>query len=420
MTTLSNQPFVRTLHPHVFRNYLAQLTCDDAEQTNVVHKYAAFQQLSEMFNTLVNSKYDRLAWISVTRGLQYLVQALDDYSEDDTYEWQTLNIDFDLCYLQLTSNNMTDVPFDGKPIGDHCDFNYTRDNLVKSLVDYDAEYLQGSDTPIQMFIELCHNYISVILDYNSECGLTGFGNDILSKLVIVEGDDFADILPDAETQLNIDFGYDLDDGVAFSEEDLHSQDVDDEDEDNDEKVDYYGALRSLLKSSMSEAVTTVATRLIETQETYIEGVTALETTEDTIEFIVSHLDADDSARGCTQEEFLENITDDIIDLEESLSAEARETLADLESRCHEAFIVTLIETLRARKCEPLQAYGFTTERMNEICAGNKLPIYPEFYANVAGILTTFLGVPQNQIRMILEGDYFMFTYMQRTEEMVNL
>ncbi len=408
--------FTRTLNPQTFREYMAELTCDSAEHTNVVHKYAAFQQLAEVFTTLVNSKYNTLAWLSVTRSLQYLVQAIDDYSEDDSYDWRELQLSNEICYLHYSVCEKKLQPFwvQGSLVNADDATNGTL--LIADLTEFHAEHMAEHKLPTQFYIELCHNYVRVLLDYNAECGLTASGKHILSMLKLDETIDFPDLLPEQSTRTADGFDSEFDlDGSEVSEGDLF-----DDGDDEDDGANYEASLRGLLGASLPEAVIQTARKVLE-HEHYNEADHPSELgVELAVQIIVQHLILSDSVRGCTEEEYVEQITDDIIDLEESISSEQNERLASLEARCHESFIVTLIEALRVIKCEPLRMYGFPEWRMVEICDGNRLPIYPEFYTNVANVLQTFLNVPASQIRMILDGESFSFSYMVRSEDMVVL
>lgn len=411
--------FTRILAPLTFRNYLAELTCDDAETTNVVHKYATFLQLHHVFESLVNTKYNKCAWLSVTRGLQYIVQALDDYKDDDTYDWTELVIPPHLCYVHYSDLDKIDKPFwKNQPLEDVVDTD-VGSALYEETSEFYMEHCQKWGVHTSFFMHLCHNYIEVILDYNSESGLTAIGNSIL-KLLEVDDVDYPDIMPDVETTtLNLDFNneFSLDDTEVNQEEFF----------DNDEGGSLIDSVRSLCDNSMNVAVIRAALSLgLDTDEVYSGRLANVDISQMNSEykalasdFIVSRLDLDESIVG-NHEEFVESLTDKIIDLEEELAEEANAKLVDLESRCHEAFIVTLIESMRARDFEPLHAYGFSTQRMSEITDGNKLPIYPEFYTNVATILSTLLSVPTSQIRMILEPDYFSFSYMARDCTMIEM
>lgn len=413
--------FTRTLAPLTFRNYLAELTCDDAEKTNVVHKYATFQQLFHVFDALVNTKYNKEAWLSITRGLQYIVQAIDDYKDDDTYDWNELVIPPYACYMHYSGLDKNDVPFwKGLPLEDVVDIE-TNDTLKSEITEFYIEHCQNWGVSTKFYMHLCYNYIEVILDYNSESGLTAIGNSILS-LLKVEDEDFPDLMPDIETTtLNLDFGNDFDfEGTEVKQEEFF-------DNDEDEDASLHSSVRSLCANSMDAAVIRAAIALgMDTDEVYSDRLANVDTSKMSSEykalasdFIVSRLDMDESVVG-DHETFVEGLTDKIIDLEEELTEEANSKLAEMEARCHEAFIVTLIETMRAREFEPLQVYGFSTSRMAEITDGNKLPIYPEFYTNVATIISTLLSVPTSQIRMILEPDYFSFSYMARDCTMIDM
>lgn len=411
-TETTNLSFVRVLNSQTFRNCLAQLTCDDAQVTNVVHKYAAFEQLSEIFNVLVNCKYNKEAWLSVTTGLQYLVQAIDDYAEDDTYDWQELLIPDTLNYFHFSELDIIDRPFQPLCRGDVLslgDEDERREQLYHEVNQSYMATFQGVGISTDFFRQLCHNYIEVLMNYNSECGLTSIGNKMLAQLIVEE--DFPEhihkLLPDAETStICLDFDdYDLDD-TEVGESEFFTQD--DEGSDPD---DLRASLESLLNNSLEEAVMTVALRHGLAKE---DGSTP--TFEESRMYLIGRMELDESIVG-DLDDYVSEITDEVIDLEEELRSTAQEQLQELESRCHEAFLVTLIEKLRVTKPEPLKPYGFDKSRVLEITGGNKLPIYPEFYENVQTILSTFLDVSPSQIRMILEGDFFVFTYMTRLDEM---